>query len=287
MNPIDYRRILGLAYDDKTKANYFFAQMYNFFLNVNGDPDRFDPLVEQSFCNRIGMPMKKENTILLQFDDNDEPRGLQRAWIYLEKHQTSLLDFLFCYVMLINSYAQGRKKEKNILIDVLRNALDSCQISYETFSDEEGIYIIPKGAKEFDDALVSQPLEWLRDYPKAHKTYCVALKQYSEGIYIRDVADNLRKALEDFLREFLENEKDLNCNKKEAEAYLKQANANPQLVNMFGSLLTHYYLLNNDVAKHNDKVDKTYLEFLLYQTGIFIRTLIVVRQEKEEAPHAD
>ena len=73
--------------------------------------------------------------------------------------------------------------------------------------DKDGVFIFPKGAKELDDALVSEPLEWLREYPQAHKTYCIALKQYSDGIYIRDVADNLRKTLETFLQEFLGNTK--------------------------------------------------------------------------------
>ena len=49
---------------------------------------------------------------------------------------------------------------------------------------------------------------------------------------------------------------------------------------MLVSLISHYYLLNNEVAKHNDKMDKKYLEFLLYQTGIFIRMLIVVKMEE-------
>lgn len=137
------------------------------------------------------------------------------------------------------------------------------------------------GAKEFDDALISEPLEWLKDYPKARKTYVIALQQYSDGQYIRDVADNLRKAFEEFLKEFLGNNNDLNKNKKEVETYLKAQNAAPQLVSMLVSLISHYYMLNNEVAKHNDKMDDKYLEFLLYQTGIFIRMLIITKTEKE------
>lgn len=43
-------------------------------------------------------------------------------------------------------------------------------IPFEVLNDEEGYFIFPKGAKELDNALVSQPLEWLKEYPKAHKT---------------------------------------------------------------------------------------------------------------------
>lgn len=74
--------------------------------------------------------------------------------------------------------------------------LDESHIPYEVLKDQDEYFIFPKGAKELDAALVSQPLEWLSKYPNAHKTFCIALKQYSEGIYIRDVADNLRKTLQ-------------------------------------------------------------------------------------------
>ena len=69
--------------------------------------------------------------------------------------------------------------------------------------------IRPKGAKELDTTLVSEPLDWLKDYPKTRKTFCIALKQYTDGVYIRDVADNFRKALEEFFQEFLGNTKNL------------------------------------------------------------------------------
>lgn len=154
-------------------------------------------------------------------------------------------------------------------------------MKYEVVEDKDGTFIFPLGAKELDDALVSEPLEWLNDYPNARKTLIIALQQYSKGLYIRDVADNLRKAFEEFLKEFLNNNNDLNKNKKEVEVYLKLQNAAPQLVTMLVSLISHYYLLNNEVAKHNDKIDEKYLEFLMYQTGVFIRMLIVVKRDSE------
>ena len=124
-------------------------------------------------------------------------------------------------------------------------------------------------------------MEWLNDYPKARKTYSVALQKYSDGQYVRDVADNFRKAFEEFLREYLNNNNDLNKNKKEVETFLKEQNAAPQLITMLGALITHYYMLNNEVAKHNDKMDARYLEFLMYQTGVFIRMLIVVKKNMD------
>ena len=94
MNYLDYRKKLGLNYSDKDKTERFYARINNFFLNVSGTSDYFDSLVEQGFCNTIGVPMEKETELMAMLDD--EPHGLQRAWIYLNKRKSNFLDFLSC-----------------------------------------------------------------------------------------------------------------------------------------------------------------------------------------------
>ena len=111
----------------------------------------------------------------------------------------------------------------------------------------------------------------------AQKTFIIALKQYSEGIYIRDVADNLRKALEAFLQEFLGNEKNLETNKNEICKYLGSQGVDAGISGLFQPLLNAYKNINDRIAKHNDAVDKKLLEFLLYQTGVLIRMVVVIK----------
>lgn len=274
MKWIDYRNKLGIAFSDNDKAKILANKIATFIkngaLNSSYTTDDY-----YRFCLMTG---------ILYSTPYPETQGICRLF---SAKGLSIPQIISYYVAFVNTQNDATKSHRKTLIKILGEFLEDLNIQYEILSDKDGYFIFPKGAAELDDALVSQPLEWLKEYPKSYKTFCIALRQYSEGIYIRDVADNLRKTLEDFLREFLNNNSDLNKNKKEAEAYLKQANADPQLINMFGSLLTHYYLLNNEIAKHNDKVDKTYLEFLLYQTGVFIRMLIVVKQEYKEDTHAD
>jgi len=283
VNNIDYRKKLGLSYDDKDKATYFLAQIHNFFLNVNGDSNMFDPLIEQTFCNKIGTSMQKENDLLLQLDD-DEPRGLQRAWIYLKKRQNNLLDFLFCYVMLINSYAAGRKFEKKILTDVLLDALDSCQISYEVLKDKDGFFIFPKGVQEFDSALVTQPLEWLQDYPVAQTAWIKALKDYSEATKdnASDVADKFRKALETFFQEFFGGSRSLEkyVSDHTYEQYLDKCGIPSDLRSEFKNTVDSYTKFINNNAKHHDKTELNVLEYLMYQTGNIIRFLITLKREE-------
>lgn len=167
------------------------------------------------------------------------------------------------------------------LLELLDNAFNESSLGYALLKDDGKYFVFPKGAKELDDALVSEPLEWLKNYPQTHKTYCIALKQYSEGIYIRDVADNLRKALETFLQEFLCNTKNLETNKNEICKYLGEQSVDAGVSGLFQPLINSYKNINDRIVKHNDAVDEKLLEFLLYQTGVLIRMVLSVKDKEE------
>lgn len=102
---------------------------------------------------------------------------------------------------------------------------------------EKEFFVFPKGAKELDDALISEPLMWLEEYPQTHATYCRALKQYADGEHTRDVADNFRKSLEDFLQEYLGKDKNLDKNIKELGKYLKDKGIDSEFNNMIIPLM--------------------------------------------------
>ena len=272
MKWVDYREKLRIGFNDKQKFEMLSAILKNYVGNVvegNLDEDSYF-----NYCQMVGE------------DYWNICQPYQRLQDSLDK-STSIHELVAKYIAFCNTYSvqytgySYNVVGKDQVLRYLEESLEKLNIRYEVVEDEDGIFIFPLGAKELDDALVSEPLGWLNAYPNARKTFANALRQYSNGSYIRDVADNFRKALEDFLKEFLNNNNDLNKNKKEVEAYLKSQNADPHLIAMFVALISHYYLLNNEVAKHNDKMDKKYLEFLMYQTGMFIRMLIVVKNSSE------
>ena len=147
-------------------------------------------------------------------------------------------------------------------------------MQYSLLIDNGNYFIFPKGAKELDDALVSEPLEWLKSYPITYKTFVRTLEQYANKENPRDIADNLRKTLEDFLQEFFKNTKILSNNISEIGKFFDSNNVHCELKNMFTSLLTGYDKANTGIAKHHDHANENMLEFLLYQTGVFIRTII-------------
>lgn len=290
MNFVDYREKLGIGFCDKEKLNYFLVRIFNKLNMIAEDnyEQTVDPEEYWKFCNLTGTHID-----YAELTDTDTCRGrYQHCLNILTEHNDDLRDFLSYYIAFANSVNIQKKGNRVLtrvdLVAFLVNALDAAHIQFEVeTSEDKEIFIFPKGAVELDSALISQPLEWLRNYPKSHKTYCIALKQYANEEYIRDVADNLRKALESFLQEFLGNEKNLETNKTEICRYLSSQNVDSGINSLFSQIINAYKNLNDRIAKHNDKVDSKLLEFLLYQTGVLVRMVLVVKQaEMEENSHA-
>lgn len=270
MNWLDYREKLQIGFDDQKKFKYFLIKIFNLLENyVENSCEQIDEEEYFKFCNTCGITMTQG---LLLYDYYNEIMNV------LHKHSKTLNEFLSFYIAFVNCQVDEEYKplKKEECIKILCHMLDDSQIPYEVIQDNDGYFVFPRGAKELDDALVSEILLWLRDYPRAQKTYITALKQYADGIYIRDVADNLRKALETFLQEFLGNEKNLETNKNEICRYLGEEGVDPGVSGLFQPLINAYKNINDRVAKHNDKVDARFLEFILYQTGILIRMVLSV-----------
>lgn len=271
MKNVDYRKKLGLGFNDESKIKMLKTRIFNLLTEFDETKEDWELEID---IKKITRNFSDEIGILIP----SEYKNLQIIY-YTICSQKDISSCVYFFVTFLNTL----KHEYNdyVIIETLEtrflSALDNMKLSYDKSVDSGGIFIFPKGAEELDSALVSEPLEWLKDYPQTKKTYVIALKQYSDGIYIRDVADNLRKTLEAFFQEFLGNKKNLANNINEVFKFLGAHNAEPELAGSIKDLLSKYDSLNNKIAKHNDKVDARYLEFLLYQTGIFIRMLITVK----------
>ena len=238
-------------------------------------------LVAVTNAEKVILDRIQESDGQLNFlEESDDEKDRQAIASLFRQKGAGISKLVAYYVAFVNTQDDASQTHKDELINELKGFLEDLCIPYETTTDEDGIFIFPKGAMELDDALVSQPLEWLSDYPQAQKTFVIALRQYSEGIYIRDVADNLRKALETFLQEFLGNNKNLETNKNEICRYLGEQGIDAGISGLFQPLINAYKNINDRIAKHNDAVDKKLLEFLLYQTGVLIRMVIVVKTEE-------
>ena len=277
MNWLDYRKALGISTSNKEKTALFIKRVEVFIQSAGNCP--FSELDEMNFAYMIGHTYLLTNADPFDISFGNNPKGLQRAWLYLEKHTEQFDDFLSCVVALINTYV-GKASDKRSIISGVKKALGDSQIGYEIKKDNDGIFFFPKGAKELDDALVSQPLSWLAEYPKAHTAYIKALKAYSEATSdnASDIADKFRKTLETFFQEFFVCDKTLENCKGLYGGYLKSQNIPAEITANFETLLQAYTNFINGYAKHHDKTGLNVLEYIMYQTGNIIRLLITLKQ---------
>lgn len=177
MDWLDYRQALGLSFNDNQKKSLFIKRIEVFMQSGENCP--FEEQDEIGLAYMIGESYLLAEQDPRDFDFGNDPLGLQRAWLYLSKRTKSFADFLSCLVALINTYG-GKKTDKRTILLGIKKALEDCRISFETIEDDDGIFIFPKGTKELDDALVSEPLEWLADYPESRKAFAARFKRIDE-----------------------------------------------------------------------------------------------------------
>ena len=168
MKWVDYREKLGMGISDKSKAPMLLNKIATFVENsaLNKGYSSED---YYHFCMTTGKMYS-----FSQFPANRLANEFMNMSL-------SIPEAISLYIAFVNSKKRSSKDHKGRLISALVSFLDDLNIPCEVIWDDDGAFVFPKGAAELDDALVSQPLEWLSDYPKAHKTFVIALKQYSEG----------------------------------------------------------------------------------------------------------
>lgn len=275
MHVLDYKKSLGIAIDDKTKIDFFFTKIFNALNIIKTDSGIIITSEEYfEFCNTAGVAMHPHSSNYDLFDD---------VVSVLHSHTDSLKDFLPYYMTFINCLEDidNREWNRQFFYNIICKLLEESQISFEIREDGDGYFIFPRGAKELDDALVSQNLEWLKEYPKARTAFIKALREYADQNKenASDIADKFRKALESFFQEFFESEKSLENYKSEYGAYLKQHGVPSEISNNFESILQAYTNYINNYAKHHDKASLNVLEYIMYQTGNIIRLLITLDKE--------
>ena len=275
MKYIDYREALGCGFEDSSKFDMLRNRLL-YYLEKQVEPEvRFYDNDFDEFFITIGANPDGYDA----FHDIKE--------IFMDCN--NIRELLSIYIVLANSI------HKNIIdynrfndpscwltypIEYLKQSLRDLNIPFDLIKDKDGTFIFPKGVPELDEALVNAPYKWLDRYPDTKNSYSRTLKQISENGNARDCADNLRKTFELFLQEFFENKKNLESNRSLVTNYLNEKGLNSETNQMIQALINRYRLLNDKSVKHNDGIDDRSIEFLMYQTGLFIRFLIELNNEK-------
>ena len=271
MQWIDYRKLLGVGFADTEKYLILQNKIRN-LLTLSRDEIAYTGKSYFQFCMMTGR----------RFSELRSPLGYILS--ILGEEAKDLGGFLSDYIAFVNTFEElpYSQWDRRALIDLLRNMMRQSGIPMEIYEDADGYFAFPEGAAELDEALVSSPLLWLRAYPSAYKCFSTALKQYVQDAYVRDTADNLRKALEAFLQDFFKNDRNLSNNIPIVATYLKACGAPREFSETYVKLADLYRKLNDRAAKHNDAIDARFLEFLLYQTGAFIRLLLTLREKEQK-----
>lgn len=269
----DYRKILGLNFSDEEKIKLFLAKAYIGFAESIELDNYLSAEEFNNFCFNAGIKVVPE-----YFSSYAERSKV--VFDFFKKETNDLNRFLYYFTILLNASKTNSPERKQWQKAISFWASES-ELDFEFLEDGEKVFILSRGAKELDDALVSQPLEWLKGYPLAHKAFIKALKDYSSATEetASEVADSLRKALETFFQEFFNNSKSLENYKSEYRDYLKSHGIPAEIANDFNKLLDSFTNYNNNYAKHHDKSSINVLEYLLYQTGNIIRFLITLKKE--------
>lgn len=275
MKYLDYRKKLGIGFDNFQLENLFLKRMKN-HLEIAQESARYDNIVTLDilfdYCNLVGK----------DFERIDASYCLDEI-IEDFKDEANIREFLAKFTAFLSLIKKNAQMYK-FFCNMLRKNLDEINIKYDVIEDDEGFFVFPKGVQELDSALVSEPLSWLAAYPKAQTAYIKALKEYSEATpdNASDIADKFRKTLETFFQEFFACDKTLENCKGLYGGYLKSQNIPTEITANFETLLQAYTNFINGYAKHHDKTGLNVLEYLMYQTGNIIRLLITLREFEEK-----
>lgn len=274
MNFIDYRKKLGIGFENDKVKEMFFNRIIGFLENDSRIQNQMTEKEYFDFCFQIGNKPY----------DNVYDKSVWDSIITIFKYnRQSIKEFLSYYIFYVNCQVDYESKEytKEQLIEVICSCLELSNIPYDLIKEKQNYFIFPKGAEELDQALVSEVLIWLEDYPLSHKAFIKAIKEYSKmkDDNASDVADLFRKSLETFFQEFFNSSKTLENIKSEYGNYMKSKGVPKDLSNNFENLLQSYANFMNGYAKHHDKTNKNVLEYIMYQTGNIIRLVITLKDK--------
>ena len=279
MDYLDYRKALGIEMFDSEKQRIFKSRIQTYLQAFANFP--FEPFQEAQFSYQIGDPCLCEAN---NWDyEINAPTGPKRIWLYLQNHQNDFADFLSCLCTFINTYKCNASTKASIR-KAIENALKDSHIQFEIYKDKDGVFYFPKGVPEFDKALVSEPFQWIKEYPVTQIAFAKALREYASNdeSNASEIIDALRKALESFFQQFFNSNQTLENLKNVYGSFLKEHGVPKEIASNFETLLNQYTNYNNNYAKHRDRSSLNVAEYMLYQTGNIMRLLLTLKHAEEK-----
>ncbi|MEC1742262.1 hypothetical protein [Schinkia azotoformans] len=125
-----------------------------------------------------------------------------------------------------------------------------------------------------DSSVVDETYHWLIDYPRALEKYNESLIKYHANLFVRSSIDDMRLSFELVVKEILCNEKSLENQIQEIGSRLKEKDVSAELRNMYVKLVDYYTKYQNTYVKHDDRVNKNEIEYIIELTSLMMKFLI-------------
>jgi hypothetical protein len=127
---------------------------------------------------------------------------------------------------------------------------------------------------EVNENLVEQTRHWLGSFPDVLAVFNQALEKYSNHVFVRNLLDDLRLALEKLVQELLGNSKSLENQLAAVGSFVKDRGGSPELSNMFVKLVDYYCKYQNSYVKHDTAVIEEEVEFIIEITAAFMKHFV-------------
>lgn len=122
--------------------------------------------------------------------------------------------------------------------------------------------------------VVKNTQHWLKDFPDSLSAYDSAIAKYTNGIFQRNLLDDLRMALELLLKQIFNNTKSLENQIPLVGRFVNNKSGSTELSNMLVKLIDYYSKYQNEHVKHNDNVIEIEIDFILEITSVFMKHLV-------------
>jgi hypothetical protein len=127
---------------------------------------------------------------------------------------------------------------------------------------------------EVNEDLVRQTRHWLDTFPDVLEVFNQALQKYTTRVFVRNLLDDLRLALEKLVQTLVGNSKSLENQLGAVGAFVKERGGSPELSNMFVKLVDYYCKYQNNYVKHDDAVIEEEVEFMIEITAAFMKHFV-------------
>lgn len=190
-----------------------------------------------------------------------------------EKRFYQLLEIVFLLpIQTTIDYDTMHRYNKEILYREVANAIELSNINLAITAKDGEVILYPRGEEALDEKLVDEVLSFLNKNSQEH--FVKALRFYQKGTNkdFIESAESLRRALEEFLRFKLNNNKGLDKNILGLQKVLKGYKCDPNLRKIISQIFSYLDQYFNENSKHKDgDINEPENEFLIYQTGLLIR----------------